>query len=169
MKEDPNPEKSEEDSTYKGDDILKKTGDVGAFRALEMFSYNYNEKDSEFLFNGTPSQVELLHKDYKNKKQKIINEQKEKLYEKYGKEENKLDFISKEILVGQSETYFEYNMDGKIVNGKKKIFKKSKYLENILINDHVSVYGSYFEKKSMKWGFACCKQLDPTSYCTLDN
>lgn len=43
---------------------------------------------------------------------------------------------------------------------------KSKYEENVFPSNHVSVWGSYFDKRSMRWGFSCCHSLTYKSYCT---
>lgn len=43
---------------------------------------------------------------------------------------------------------------------------KSKYDENIFPGNHVSVWGSYFDIRSMRWGFSCCHSLTFKSYCT---
>ncbi len=51
MKEDPTPNKSE-DSVYKGDDILKKTGEVMKFKELEKFALEHQKENEEFIFQG---------------------------------------------------------------------------------------------------------------------
>lgn len=43
---------------------------------------------------------------------------------------------------------------------------KSKYEENVFPSNHVSVWGSYFDMRSMRWGFSCCHSLTYKSYCT---
>ena len=43
---------------------------------------------------------------------------------------------------------------------------KSKYEENVFPSNHVSVWGSYYDKRSMRWGFSCCHSLTYKSYCT---
>ena len=44
---------------------------------------------------------------------------------------------------------------------------KSKYEEDVFVNGHTSVWGSYFENGM--WGYACCHQLDKNSICTAQN
>jgi pre-mRNA-processing factor SLU7 len=41
---------------------------------------------------------------------------------------------------------------------------KSKYEEDVLINNHTTVWGSWW--KDHQWGYKCCKQTIKNSYCT---
>jgi len=43
---------------------------------------------------------------------------------------------------------------------------RSKYEEDVQVNNHTTVWGSYYEKKSGKWGYGCCHSLIKQSYCT---
>jgi len=65
-----------------------------------------------------------------------------------------------------NESYFEYSLEGKVINFKTKLLKKSKYEEDIYFNNHSTIFGSYFDVNSKKWGFSCCKQTDTEKFCT---
>mmetsp|Transcript_35370 Transcript_35370/g.82703 ORF Transcript_35370/g.82703 Transcript_35370/m.82703 type:complete len:467 (+) Transcript_35370:148-1548(+) len=41
----------------------------------------------------------------------------------------------------------------------------SKYPEDIRQGDHTAVFGSFYDAKSGKWGFACCKRVGRRSRC----
>ena len=41
---------------------------------------------------------------------------------------------------------------------------KSKYQEDVYVNGHTTVYGSYF--KGGTWGYKCCGALQKQAYCT---
>lgn len=41
---------------------------------------------------------------------------------------------------------------------------RSKYEEDVYINNHASVWGSWW--KDYQWGYKCCKQTIKNSYCT---
>lgn len=41
---------------------------------------------------------------------------------------------------------------------------RSKYEEDVYINNHTSVWGSWW--KDHQWGYKCCKQTIRNSYCT---
>lgn len=41
---------------------------------------------------------------------------------------------------------------------------RSKYEEDVYINNHTTVWGSWW--KDHQWGYKCCKQTIRNSYCT---
>lgn len=45
---------------------------------------------------------------------------------------------------------------------------KSKYEEDVFPGNHTSIFGSYFDTRSMRWGYQCCHSLTFKSYCTGD-
>jgi len=47
---------------------------------------------------------------------------------------------------------------------RKTEFKKSRYPEDIFINDHKSVWGSWWNEH-LGWGYTCCHSNDKFSYC----
>lgn len=51
-----------------------------------------------------------------------------------------------------------------IVNKKNKEAIRSRYEEDVLINDHISVWGSWYNRL-LGWGYACCHSTDKFSYC----
>jgi pre-mRNA-processing factor SLU7 len=65
--------------------------------------------------------------------------------------------------ITESETFVEYDEAGLIKGGPRKA-AKSKYPEDVLINNHTSVWGSWWS--DFKWGYACCHSLVKNSYCT---
>jgi pre-mRNA-processing factor SLU7 len=85
---------------------------------------------------------------------------------------------------GQSETYQEYNPDGTVKRAKvakattaaaepvevtpQQHCGKTHYAEDVYENNHTSVFGSYYNRTSGEWGFACCWQCLRSSYCTGD-
>jgi pre-mRNA-processing factor SLU7 len=68
------------------------------------------------------------------------------------------------LLFAQTENYAEYNRYGNVVKTQDKAIAKSKYNEDEYVNNHKSVWGSFF--KEDKWGYKCCHFLDRNSYCT---
>jgi len=69
-------------------------------------------------------------------------------------------------LLGQTETWTEYSKDGRVVKGAPRAVVRSKYEEDIQINNHTTVWGSFFDTRSGKWGFGCCHSVIKQSYCT---
>ena len=66
--------------------------------------------------------------------------------------------------MAQTEVYVEYSRAGKIIKGAEKPAVCSRYEEDVLINNHTAVWGSYW--KDGQWGFHCCYSLIQNSYCT---
>ncbi len=58
-----------------------------------------------------------------------------------------------------------YLVQGRVIRGEASV-KRSRYPEDVLINNHTSVWGSWWSKGS--WGYACCQQTTKNSYCTGD-
>lgn len=68
--------------------------------------------------------------------------------------------------MGETEHYVEYSRDGRVIKGQARAVRKSKYEEDVLVNNHTSVWGSYFSVRDMTWGYACCHLLSRNSICT---
>jgi hypothetical protein len=103
----------------------------------------------------------------RKKEMKEAEEQKaakaKALAEKYGTQEKFTDDTLRKIAVTESERYVEYDERGRI-KGAPKVKAKSKYAEDILLNNHTSVWGSWWS--NFQWGFACCHSTTKNSYCT---
>lgn len=56
-----------------------------------------------------------------------------------------------------------YSVQGRVIRGEASV-KRSRYPEDVLVNNHTSVWGSWWSKGS--WGYACCQQTTKNSYCT---
>ena len=69
-----------------------------------------------------------------------------------------------------------YSRDGKVIRSgtgaasttaQSRFTKlKSKYEEDLFINGHTTVFGSYFHKGAFRWGYADDHSLTRNSYCT---
>ena len=89
--------------------------------------------------------------------------------------------------MAQTENYIEYAQSGAVIKGQERAKVKSRYEEDVLINNHTvrvvlrfdwnfvdltkllivsclqSVWGSYWEGGS--WGYACCHSFIRNSFC----
>jgi len=66
----------------------------------------------------------------------------------------------------------EYTRDGRLIKGgvaTKREALVSKYVEDIFVNGHNTVWGSYFHKGAFRWGYADDHSLIHNSYCTGEN
>eukprot|EP01098_Paradermamoeba_levis_P012965 TRINITY_DN5793_c0_g3_i1.p1 TRINITY_DN5793_c0_g3~~TRINITY_DN5793_c0_g3_i1.p1 ORF type:complete len:581 (+),score=216.57 TRINITY_DN5793_c0_g3_i1:173-1915(+) len=164
MRENPNPASIPlEEQVYSGDNFVRNTGEAKKFNDMQGFSWEAYEKGQELHVEATPSQALLLYEQYKEKKEHLKQKQKESIIGKYGGEEY-LNSLPKELVFSQTENYTEYARDGKLVKGQEKVVVRTKYEEDVYLNNHTAVWGSYWE--SGNWGFACCRQILKNSYCT---
>ena len=60
----------------------------------------------------------------------------------------------------------EYSKDGRVIKGAPKAVVRSKYQEDVMNTNHQSVWGSFYDKRTGKWGYACCHSIIKMSYCT---
>eukprot|EP00878_Enallax_costatus_P015778 GHUV01016534.1.p1 GENE.GHUV01016534.1~~GHUV01016534.1.p1 ORF type:complete len:239 (+),score=51.04 GHUV01016534.1:904-1620(+) len=67
------------------------------------------------------------------------------------------------LLLGQTEAYVEYDRTGRVIKGQE-VKKRSRYEEDVYINNHTSVWGSWWQDGT--WGYACCHSAVRNSYCT---
>lgn len=84
------------------------------------------------------------------------------IVEKYGGEEH-LQAPPKSLLLAQTEEYVEYSRSGKVIKGIEKPKARSIYEEDVYINNHTTIWGSYWN--AGRWGYKCCKSFIKNSYC----
>lgn len=165
MRDNPLPEANAEDLVFAGDNFIRYTGDVREHARTSVFAWEAGERGQEVHPVADPSQAEMLRKVHDEKKTTLKETQKQSILDKYGGSEH-LEVPDARLLVGQTESYVEYDRTGRIVKGAPKAVAKSKYEENVFPSNHTSVWGSYFDTRSMRWGFQCCHSLTFKSYCT---
>ncbi|RZC81075.1 hypothetical protein C5167_043652 [Papaver somniferum] len=163
MREDPNPDSDPNEKFYEGDNKHRKSGQAVDFNQLNMHVVEAYEKGHDAHMQAAPSQSELLYKNFMENKQKLKSKTKDTIMEKYGNAATEED-IPRELLLGQSESQVEYDRAGRIIMGQEMHIPRSKYEEDIYINNHTTVWGSWW--KDGQWGFKCCKQSIKNSYCT---
>jgi len=165
MRDNPNPTANPDEVAFRGDNAVRMSGEVKDFAKLQMFAWEAGERGQEDVhIQAAPSLAEYMHQQFKQKKEQQKSKQKEALLQKYGGEEH-LNAPDKRLIFAQTDQFVEYSrVDGKVLKGQEKFVAKSKYDEDVYINNHTSVWGSYWENG--QWGFSCCKQLVKNSYCT---
>ncbi|GBB93192.1 hypothetical protein RclHR1_02130005 [Rhizophagus clarus] len=163
MRDNPNKDMDESEAYYTGDNFVRYTGDAPKMANLQLFAWQAYEKGTDVHLQANPTQGELLHREYLQKKDKLKDTSKDSILAKYGGEEH-LDAPPKELLLAQTETYVEYSRTGRVIKGQERAKAKSKYEEDVYINNHVSVWGSYWADG--QWGYKCCHSFIKNSYCT---
>jgi len=151
------------DTNQEEEFVSELSGEANKFDEVNRFVWNAYERGQEIHMQAAPSQVELLYQQFRVRGDALKKQQKEDLIAKYGGIEH-LETPKELQNTSQSELYLEYSADGKIIKGADSVIPKSKWDEDVLINNHKSVWGSYWEDG--KWGFACCRQTVKNSYCT---
>ncbi|KAF8392197.1 hypothetical protein HHK36_022539 [Tetracentron sinense] len=185
MREDPLPDSDPNEKFYGGDNQFRASGQALEFKELNIHAWEAFEKGQDVHMQAAPSQAELLFKNYKVIKEKLKSKMKDTVLEKYGNAASEEE-LPRELLLGQSEREVEYDRAGRIIKGQfakslsvfisesvKPVIgfgqeeiavPRSKYEEDAYINNHTSVWGSWW--KDHQWGYKCCKQMIRNSYCT---
>ncbi|KAJ9566916.1 hypothetical protein OSB04_002882 [Centaurea solstitialis] len=163
MREDPLPDMDPNEKFYAGDNQNRVSGQALEFKQLNIHAWEAFEKGNDVHMQAAPSQAELLYKNFRVNKEKLKSQVKETIMEKYGNAATE-DVLPRELLLGQSEREVEYDRAGRIIKGQEIALPKSKYEEDAFINNHTTVWGSWW--KDHQWGYRCCKQFVRNSYCT---
>ncbi|KAM4675327.1 pre-mRNA-splicing factor SLU7 isoform 1-T3 [Discoglossus pictus] len=152
-----------EEVSYAGDNFVRYTGDTISMAQTQLFAWEAYEKGSDVHLQADPTKLEVLCKSFKVKKEDFKDDQKKSILERYGGEEH-LDAPPVELLLAQTEDYVEYSRHGTVIKGQEKAIVRSKYEEDVLINNHTCIWGSYW--KDGRWGYKCCHSFVKLSYCT---
>lgn len=148
---------------YAGDNFARYSGATITMAQTQLFAWEAYERGSEVHLQADPTKLELLHRSFKVKKEDFKEKQRDGILEKYGGEEH-LDAPPRELLLAQTEDYVEYSRHGAVLKGLEKAVARSKYEEDVLINNHICIWGSFW--KDGFWGYKCCHSMVKQSYCT---
>ena len=161
MRENPNP--NSEKQIFRGDNAYRYTGDTLKLLEQEKFAWELIENNSAELNTvGLPSGTEDLFNKMKEKEKEKISEKMQELYDRYG--EGNLLKVEEGLIFSQTESYIEYGRDGKLKSNFDKTRGKSKYEEDKYINNHTTVWGSWWNEE-LGWGFSCCHSNEKQSMC----
>lgn len=193
MRDNPHPETAPDEVQFAGDNFARISGDAVQLAETQLFAWDAADKGvSELHPQANPSQVELLKKKFQSKSSELALQKKKKVLDKYGGGEyldgsgGLADAITgngglkdptlqgnaaeeRKIRFGVSTVAEEYTQDGRRVKGPataKRLPQKSKYEEDVFVNGHTSVWGSYFHMGAFTWGYADDHSLLKSSYCT---
>ncbi|KAF9529178.1 Pre-mRNA splicing Prp18-interacting factor-domain-containing protein [Crepidotus variabilis] len=156
-----------EDAKFAGDNFYRYSGESEDVQQLQLFAWQAAARGNDVHLNANPTQGELLHYEFKQKKEELKDTMKGSILAKYGGAEY-LDSAPKELRQGQTENYVEYSRTGQVVRGLEKAKARSKYPEDVLVNNHTAVWGSWYDPSTGSWGFACCHSVVHLSYCAGD-
>ncbi|KAH9949546.1 pre-mRNA-splicing factor SLU7 [Amylocystis lapponica] len=165
MRDNPVKNISPEEAIFAGDNFLRHSGEAPEVQKLQLFAWNAAARGNDVHMNANPTQGQLLHQAYQHKKDKLKDMTKVSILAKYGGEEY-LETAPKELLQGQTEEYVEFSRTGQVIKGKERALIRSKYPEDVYVNNHTAVWGSWYDPSSGQWGYACCHSSIHLSYCT---
>ncbi len=163
MRENPTPDEDPSEQFFAGDNVKRRTGDMIGFERLNSHAGEAFGQGQEIHVQAAPSQAELLYKQFKEKKEKLTKNTKRAVLEKYGNAAETAP-LPEGLLMGQTESYVEYDRAGRVVRGTERATAKSRYEEDVLEQNHKAVWGSFWS--GGRWGYACCRSLQKGSYCT---
>ncbi|KAL8747344.1 MAG: hypothetical protein Q9190_000772 [Brigantiaea leucoxantha] len=147
------------------DNFTRASGDAAEFQKALKYAWESQERGDK---NGTHFQANPTSGEYfrrKEEQEQIAKREarQKSLLEKYGGGQYLQPASFKGAAVTENEVYVEYDDTGAI-KGAPKATAKSKYPEDIMVNNHTSVWGSWW--KDFRWGYACCHSTVKNSYCT---
>ncbi|KAI8046047.1 pre-mRNA-splicing factor Slu7 [Drosophila gunungcola] len=162
MRDNPNPALPDEEAEFAGENFVRFSGDTTAQATAQLFAWEAHGKGVDVHLLAEPTKLELLQKEYEQKKEQFKSSTKTHIVEKYGGEEH-LQVPPKSLLLAQTEEYIEYSRSGKVIKGVEKPKARSIYEEDVYINNHTTVWGSFWN--AGRWGYKCCKSFIKNSYC----
>lgn len=145
--------------------FMKASGDAAEFEKAQRYAWETQERGdkNKLHLQANPTSGEVMRKKQLKEAEEMAAARKKALAEKYGTQEKFTDDSLRKTAVTENERYVEYDERGGI-KGAPKIKAKSKYPEDVLLNNHTSVWGSWWS--NFQWGFACCHSTVKNSYCT---
>ena len=147
------------------ENFMRSSGDAAEFEKAQRYAWETQEKSTpgakKLHLQANPTEGEILRKKQTEAAEKKRDSTRRALLEKYGGSEHLQPAPA--FIAAENERYVEYDESGGIKGEVKKI-ASSKYKEDVLINNHTSVWGSWWS--SFQWGYACCHSLVKNSYCT---
>ncbi|KAF7563894.1 hypothetical protein G7046_g233 [Stylonectria norvegica] len=146
--------------------FMRSSGEAGEFEKAQKLAWELQEKSGNTSqhVQANPTAGEFYRKKERDEEEKKRTEREKLLLDKYGGGEQKaLPAALRNMTVTESETFVEYDEEG-LIKGAPKKQAKSKYAEDVYINNHESVWGSWWH--NFQWGFSCCHSIIKNSYCT---
>ena len=144
------------------DNFMRSSGDAAEFESAQRFAWETQERGdrNKVHIQANPTAAENARRKEIEEREAKKEVQRILLLEKYGAQDNHA--IPGGTLAVESEQYVEYDESGGM-KGRPKTVQKSKYKEDVFVNNHTSVWGSWW--KDFRWGYQCCHSSTRNSYC----
>ncbi|MCJ1481449.1 mRNA splicing protein [Schaereria dolodes] len=146
------------------DNFMRASGDAAEFEKAQKYAWESQERGerNKVHIQANPTSGEYFQRKQKEETDAKRESQRKVLLDKYGGEKHLQLAPLRDAAVTENERYVEYDQSGAI-KGAPKTAAKSKYPEDVYINNHTSVWGSWW--KDFQWGYACCHSALKNSYC----
>ncbi|KAG5924175.1 mRNA splicing protein [Claviceps capensis] len=151
---------------YAEEGFMRSSGEARDFETAQRYAWEAQERsgDTTQHLQANPTAGAFYRRKEQEETERMRAEREKELLGKYGGESQKpIPTALRNMVVTESETYVEYDEAG-LIKGAPRKAAKSKYPEDVLINNHTSVWGSWWS--NFKWGYACCHSYVKNSYCT---
>ena len=147
------------------ENFIRASGDAAEFEKAQRYAWETQERGdkNKIHIQANPTSGEYTRKKELEEATSKKVAHRKLLLDKYGGEQHMKRSGLLEAAVAENERYVEYDETG-AVKGAPKVEAKSKYPEDVFINNHVSVWGSWW--KDFQWGYACCHSTVKNSFCT---
>lgn len=150
------------------ENFMRSSGDAAEFEKAQRYAWETQEKGNpgakKLHLQANPTEGEILRKKQTEAAEKKREANRTALVEKYGGSEH-LQPGPSSFRAAENERYVEYDESGG-VKGEVRKTARSKYREDVLVNNHTGVWGSWWS--NFQWGYMCCHSLVKNSYCTGD-
>ncbi|KAJ5885151.1 hypothetical protein N7495_009661 [Penicillium taxi] len=146
------------------ENFIRASGDAAEFEKAQKYSWESQEKGQAHIhLQANPTSGEFLRKKEKEEGETKRQAEQKALLEKYGGSEYLQTNPLRDTMIVENERFVEYDESGAIKGAPKKA-TKSKYPEDVMVNNHTSTWGSWWH--DFKWGYSCCFSFVKNSYCT---
>ncbi|KAK3311464.1 Pre-mRNA splicing Prp18-interacting factor-domain-containing protein [Chaetomium strumarium] len=143
--------------------FLRASGEAAEFEKAQRYAWEVQERtgDTSLHLQANPTAGALARKKENEEREAKRRKRAELLASQYGEQPTVPEALKAAIT--ESEVFVEYDEAG-LIKGAPRKAAKSKYPEDVFINNHTSVWGSWWS--DFKWGYACCHSFVKNSYCT---
>ena len=147
------------------DNFMRASGDAAEFEKAQQYAWESQERGdkNKIHLQANPTSGEYFRRKEKEENDTRREAQRKMLLEKYGGAQHLQSSQLRDMAVIENERYVEYDETG-AVKGAPKTAAKSKYPEGVFVNNHTSIWGSWWSNS--QWGYACCHSTIKNSYCT---
>jgi len=170
MRENPFPDKKPGvDVIYAGDNVWKASGAVSSIAQSQLFAWDAASHGADVHLQANPTQAALMKEQFEQRKAAVKELQKKKLEETYGgSNTSTVPATAPGQLLQANEAFVEYGLDGRPIKVSKISNTRSVADSTVHVVNHFghsSCWGSFFDKETMRWGYACCKSLEYAIEC----